>query len=313
MEHFQEIVGQLTPLVSKLSLSQTKPQPNVSKGTTELLAFWEKRRKQYLAKRRRSSSSNMKVSSPPNSLSEPIIDGVTDDDEAIAECIVKRAKQRQRSKKGRLLKKRTSIACIKRVSHVELLTKSSEKEERASFLPKMGWSHDQKGHSPASHSSKTGATQRSKHGVILTAETYKLGTPVKKEICQLYRSALEVGNSPVPVPVLGFQQLSTELVRASEEVQQTRIRTVFLSEQHSALCPETNIPKVPPVSPEPEAKRTLLYSDGKTTDKRVDTQSEIAVQINQLKQQQRTEIYALNKVMGKLEEDNFKSMKESKV
>jgi hypothetical protein len=232
---------------------------------------------------------------------------------AIAECIVKRAKQRQRSKKGRLLKKRTSIACIKRVSHVELLTKSSEKEERASFLPKMGWSHDQKGHSPASHSSKTGATQRSKHGVILTAETYKLGTPVKKEICQLYRSALEVGNSPVPVPVLGFQQLSTELVRASEEVQQTRIRTVFLSEQHSALCPETNIPKVPPVSPEPEAKRTLLYSDGKTTDKRVDTQSEIAVQINQLKQQQRTEIYALNKVMGKLEEDNFKSMKESKV
>ena len=87
MEHFQEIVGQLTPLVSKLSLSQTKPQPNVSKGTTELLAFWEKRRKQYLAKRRRSSSSNMKVSSPPNSLSEPIIDGVTDDDEGNKECL----------------------------------------------------------------------------------------------------------------------------------------------------------------------------------------------------------------------------------
>ena len=70
-----DFVGSLGPLVSKLSLAQPKPQPDLSKGTKDLLTFLEKRHKQYVAKQRQG-----RIEAPSRDLSRTSAEEGTEDD-----------------------------------------------------------------------------------------------------------------------------------------------------------------------------------------------------------------------------------------
>ena len=161
---------------------------------------------------------------------------------AIAEHVVMCAKQRRRAKKVKLLHKRHSTTCIKRLSNVQL-SKSVEEKIGHTIPPQLGWATGRTPHACKIDKNKIIATRNSEK---LESSSWRLGTPVKREIRQIYRTALEVKDTSV---LLASENQPGKVADGRGE-NRKRIPTIFLSECHSSLCPETGVPEVPPVTPE---------------------------------------------------------------